>query len=321
MSVFFTRRGEAHSLGKLASDYAVGESVFLMENGSPIEYIVVHHGLPSSMYDASCDGTWLLRKNIWQKQRYDYNHNDYLDGEIQIYLIGSNASILTTFSKEVQEALVAPKIPYVEFNSGGVVKSGSNGLKGRVFLLSGYEVGFTTDTRTTFPEDGTCLDYFKGTSTTADSKRIATFSGEATTWWLRSFPTNTNSNVFAVTVDGDTMGYTTSSMSPGIRPTVIVNSETLFDSNTNVIMGLKNPPAHDTFNIDGVYYRVDAGMTWYQWVNSDYNVDRFEANSKSSDGTYKITTCTGANIQTQSGTDLIREDVIRVGGTYKFCVE
>ena len=35
----------------------VGDIVQLRENLVPVDYIVVHQGLPSSMYDASCDGT------------------------------------------------------------------------------------------------------------------------------------------------------------------------------------------------------------------------------------------------------------------------
>ena len=43
-------------------DVAVGTVVKLKENGVAQDYLVVHQGLPSSMYDASCNGTWLLRK-------------------------------------------------------------------------------------------------------------------------------------------------------------------------------------------------------------------------------------------------------------------
>ena len=49
----------------MASDIAVGSSVYLLENGSPVEWIVVNQGIPSSssLYDSSCDGTWLMRKD------------------------------------------------------------------------------------------------------------------------------------------------------------------------------------------------------------------------------------------------------------------
>ena len=58
----FLRKGETHtppSTDILASDLAVGDIVKLMENGTPVEYIVVNQGKPydSSLYDDSCDGT------------------------------------------------------------------------------------------------------------------------------------------------------------------------------------------------------------------------------------------------------------------------
>ena len=46
------------------STKAVGSIVKIKENGKFVDYIVIHQGLPSSMYDASCNGTWLLRKEI-----------------------------------------------------------------------------------------------------------------------------------------------------------------------------------------------------------------------------------------------------------------
>ena len=55
--VFFLKRGQV-STGKPASDYTVGESVFLNVNGVSTEFFVVHQGNPdASIYDTSCNGT------------------------------------------------------------------------------------------------------------------------------------------------------------------------------------------------------------------------------------------------------------------------
>ena len=43
---------------------AVGSIVKLTVGGTLRNFIIVHQGKPSSLYDASCDGTWLLRKDI-----------------------------------------------------------------------------------------------------------------------------------------------------------------------------------------------------------------------------------------------------------------
>ena len=50
-------------MAKLLGQVAVGSIVKLNENGSPTNYIVVNQGIPgnSPLYDASCNGTWLLR--------------------------------------------------------------------------------------------------------------------------------------------------------------------------------------------------------------------------------------------------------------------
>ena len=45
---------------------AVGSIVKIGVNGSMREFIVVHQGLPSSMYDASCDGVWVLMRNVYE---------------------------------------------------------------------------------------------------------------------------------------------------------------------------------------------------------------------------------------------------------------
>ena len=38
----------------------IGSVVKIKVNGTLRNFIVVHQGKPSSIYDASCDGTWLL---------------------------------------------------------------------------------------------------------------------------------------------------------------------------------------------------------------------------------------------------------------------
>ena len=302
------------SSGKLAEEYAVGESVFLMENGSPVEYLVVHQGLPSSMYANTCDGIWLLRKDIWGMSSYDYSMNDYENADIQSYLIGGSSSVLMTFSKETQDSLLSPNIPYVEYNSGGIILSGLEGLQGRVFLLSAYELGGTTEVSSYMPIDGSCLSYFASNS---NANRIAYFEGSATQWYLRSLSNNRNDLQWTVNSTGS---FATSNVNSyeglGIRPAVIINKETLFDDN-NIIIGISGDN-HATFNIDGIYYKVDNGMTWETWVNSSYNVDRFHVGQKNSQGTYNVCTCSGQNISKDGTTEQYSTDIIEVGGTYKF---
>ena len=81
--------------GILASDLSIGSSVYLMENGVATEYLVVNQGIPSgsSLYDDSCDGTWLLRKYIHSKRPVnmlvnDQAVNDYKNSTIHQWLNG-----------------------------------------------------------------------------------------------------------------------------------------------------------------------------------------------------------------------------------------
>lgn len=46
------------------SSKAIGSTIKLKVNGSAKDFIVVHQGKPSSVYDDSCTGTWLLMKDI-----------------------------------------------------------------------------------------------------------------------------------------------------------------------------------------------------------------------------------------------------------------
>ncbi len=105
MSVFFTKRGTPPSLGKKASDYAVGESVFLPINGTNTEFLVVHQGNPdSSIYDGSCNGTWLLAKKVYEDRAwttgYSGNASEY--STLHSYL---NSTFFAFFNVATQAAI------------------------------------------------------------------------------------------------------------------------------------------------------------------------------------------------------------------------
>ena len=90
----FLRKGEVHTApvtGVLASSLAVGSTVKLMEGGTAVEYLVVNQGKPSgsSLYDDSCDGTWLLRKDIHSNRQWNTsNVNKYESSAINTWLNG-----------------------------------------------------------------------------------------------------------------------------------------------------------------------------------------------------------------------------------------
>ena len=228
---------KAPMIGILASDLAVGSIVKLMENGVAVEYLVVNQGKPSgsSRYDASCDGTWLLRKDIKENRRFhSSNVNNYANSTIHTWL---NVGFFNQFGSIEQAAIKQVKIPYVNGTGGSSVASGSSGLSAKIFFLSGYEIGVTTSDFSDLPVDGAKLSYFySGTGSTATSRRKAYLSGTVSAWWLRSPYTDDTVSMRCFGTNGFVGVY--SGTSSGVRPALILPSNALFDKTTLILKGV-----------------------------------------------------------------------------------
>ena len=212
--------------GTPISELPVGSSVKTSVDGTLRDFLIVHQGLPSSLYDDSCNGTWLLMKDVYEtRQWYSYDYSDYKTSSIHSYL---NSTFLGLFDSNIKEIIKQVKIPYVDNMSHPLaVESGANGLSAKVFLLSGYEVGWTASYDRPFPEDGEKLSYFEyGVDSSALNKRIAYLNGLATYWWLRSRDMANGDRVWFVNRNGyyQTM---TASQECGIRPAFILPSDML----------------------------------------------------------------------------------------------
>lgn len=201
---------------------SVGSTVKLKLGGTARDFLVVHQGLPSSMYDSSCNGTWLLLKDIYTTRTWDSSNNDYKNSDIHSYL---NGTFLNLFDNDIKNAIKQVKIPYQNgTGSGGSVASGANGLSCKIFLLSGYELGWTTSDNSYFPRDGAKLSYFSsGTSSSANNKRIANYNGNATYWWLRSPYTHYTNYVWYVHSNGSDSIWGCDSTC-GVRPALVLDS-------------------------------------------------------------------------------------------------
>ena len=200
-------------------DMAVGSAVKIKVNGTVNDFIIVHQGKPSSVYDDSCNGTWLLMKDIYTTSTFG-NNNSYKDSSIHTYL---NGTFYNLINSDIRNAIKQVKIPYQNgTGSGGSLATGSNGLSTKVFLLSGYEVGWTTSDNSYFPRDGAKLDYF-GSGSGGNSKRVAYNGSSAAEWWLRSPYTDDGNIVWLVGSDGsnDLWYYSTAC---GVRPAFILPS-------------------------------------------------------------------------------------------------
>lgn len=270
----------------LLSTKAVGSTVKLKVNGTAKEFIVVHQGKPSSLYDNSCDGTWLLMKDIYEnRQWHNSNVNNLENSTIHSYL---NGTFLNLFESNIRDAIKQVKLPYRKNGgSGGSDQSGANGLLCKIFLLSGYEIGFTTSDNPYFPVDGAKLSYFEaGTGSSALNKRIAYLNGSAAGWWLRSPYTGNTGYVWRVGTDGSYY-YSYASYSSGIRPALVLPS-TLLVSDDGTVSTNTPPTITSTSGASGVNLGSKTAAFSFKYTPNDADGDKLTVTEKL-DGVVKKT--------------------------------
>lgn len=212
---------------------SVGSIVKLKENGAAVNYIVVHQGRPSSSYDTSCDGTWLLRQDIAENRVWDSGNSNVLESsDIQSYL---NGTWINRYDTDIRNAIKQVKIPYRQNGgSSGADRNGANGLSCKIFLLSGREVGFTNNESSYFPNDGSKLDYFiSGNTSSAQQRRVANLNGSATGWWLRSPNTSGTGSVWLVYSSGSCSNWSAGN-SYGVRPALVLPSTLLVSDDGSI---------------------------------------------------------------------------------------
>lgn len=210
------------------SSKAIGSTIKLKVNGSARNFIVVHQGKPSSVYDDSCNGTWLLMQDIYENRAWhSSNTNDYANSTIHSYL---NSTFLNLFESNIKNAIKQVKLPYRKGSgTSTTVTSGSNGLSAKIFLLSATETSF--DFSYMPSGEGAELAYFKGCAdNSSDSKRVAYLNGSAAYWWLRSPYCGLNSSHALYVGSNGIWGGGLCSYSYGIRPALKVPSILFEDS-------------------------------------------------------------------------------------------
>ena len=213
------------------SSKAIGSTIKLKVNGSAKDFIVVHQGKPSSVYDDSCNGTWLLMKDIYENRAWhSSNTNDYANSTIHSYL---NSTFLNLFESNIKNAIKQVKLPYRKGSgTSTTVTSGSNGLSAKIFLLSATETSFSFSYMPS--GEGAELAYFKGCAdNSSDSKRVAKLNGSAANWWLRSPGCDYSNYALYVNSNGDWRYYGCSN-SYGIRPALILPSSLLVSDDGTV---------------------------------------------------------------------------------------
>ena len=220
------------------SALAVGSSVYCKESGVDAEYLIVHQGIPNTtIYDSSCNGTWLLRKDILTQRQWGENDvNLYGRSYIHPWL---NSTFVDTLG--IKDVIKQVKIPYCQAAYYGSSASyGDNGLSAKAFLLSAKEIGCLNSEsgHEIIPSEGTLLEYFSPAGNSANTKRIAYYNGAAVTWTTRSPLSETASNLWGVNENGATSGYSVldPSKSHSIRPAFILPFDTQVDFHGNIVI-------------------------------------------------------------------------------------
>ena len=263
------------------SSKAIGSTIKLKVNGSAKDFIVVHQGKPSSVYDDSCNGTWLLMKDIYEnRQWHSSNTNDYANSTIHSYL---NSTFLNLFESNIKNAIKQVKLPYRKGSgTSTTVTSGSNGLSAKIFLLSATETSFSFSSMPS--GEGAELAYFKGCAdNSSDSKRVAYLNGSATVWWLRSPGCSNFSGALYVYSNGVWYnGYC--SYSYGIRPALILPS-TLLVSDDGTVSTNTAPSTPGSISVpSSIMGGTNISISWAKSSDAESNLAGYKVERSTNGG-------------------------------------
>ena len=263
------------------SSKAIGSTIKLKVNGSAKDFIVVHQGKPSSVYDDSCNGTWLLMKDIYEnRQWHSSNTNDYANSTIHSYL---NSTFLNLFEPNIKNAIKQVKLPYRKGSgTSTTVTSGSNGLSAKIFLLSATETSFSFSSMPS--GEGAELAYFKGCAdNSSDSKRVAYLNGSATLWWLRSPYCGGFSYALGVNSSGD-WSNRYCSYSYGIRPALILPS-TLLVSDDGTVSTNTAPSTPGSISVpSSIMGGTNISISWAKSSDAESNLAGYKVERSTNGG-------------------------------------
>ncbi len=197
------------------STKAVGSIVKIPVNGIMHDFIVVHHGRPSNLYDTSFDnGTIVLKRDpiVENMEFSSAGSNNYPNSEPHGWL---NKTFMDWIAPNIRPVIKTVKVPYCRttgYSQTVQVSTGPDGLSSRAFLLSGVETG-NGQGESSGTRDGTTLAYFAG-------------GGKAVTaraWWLRSPVTFSTNMEYAIGAGGSIFSYDVNSKQ-SVRPALVIVS-------------------------------------------------------------------------------------------------
>ena len=243
---------------------AEGSMLAIEENGTPVPFYVAKHDYESDLNDEG--RTLLVRKNCSDSMKY-YDEipsiYSYYDGSIlDTWLTSTYAS---KFSSELLGLIGVTKIKVFQDNTK------TKNIERSIFALSKTELGSTAT-----PVEGSALS-----SSVIDLLKIATDNREDTSWqWTRSPSSSNNSNVFSLNMSGEFKSSDCTTSRPS-RPCFTLPASLKVTSNPNEdgYYELVQPDLISfTIPLDSTVYtwQAEEGMTWAEWVASDYNIPQGE---------------------------------------------
>lgn len=194
-----------------------GTVVYMNVDGIRTPYIVVHQGNPdTAVYGASCNGTWVLMKDIYSLTHWQVRQNTYYHDSSDCLVRQLAQSFPSKLDTVIQNNLIPLKLLNIQYSWQDI--SGD-----KIFPLTS--------------DDLSNMDYF---SDGVVSKRIAQYNGAATDYWLRD-PDSYGAKIKYVTKSGtistfDENSYPGGYQGKGFRPMYILNTASLIaDSDFNII--------------------------------------------------------------------------------------
>ena len=237
---------------------SVGSIIKLNEFGSPVNYIIIQQGLPSSgNYDASCNSTWVRRQSAGAEKEWDSSNNDYANSDIHSWLNNTYSGFLAALDDDIlSQGVLNVKIPYRPGSgASSTVNSGSRGLSCRAFLLSMLEVGLTPGYS---PREGATLSYF---SSGGASRRIVNYNGSPARAWSRSPSLYGDDGDLVCTVEADGgADYWGCGSAYAVAPALILDSD-LWVSDDGTLSINQPPSAPSSISASNVIGNQNATVT------------------------------------------------------------
>ena len=206
------------STGKQLSDYAEGDIVKIIENGTPVEFYVAKHDYESGLNGAG--RTLVVRKDTYDDRVWDNgNVNAYASSDLDSWF---NSTYKNMLDADIRSLIGTTKIRYTPGNGNNTVGT----LERAIFALSLTELG---QSRSGANTEGFALPI-------ASTLRIAYRNGSATIQWTRSPLTSITILAWILNSKGS-VTRSNCNDSNGSRPAFTLPSSTKFNPDTNIIIG------------------------------------------------------------------------------------